>query len=756
MAPRLGAAQQDWQRFVDLGLTDDLLPVVSDTSLQISPRSRMGDVGKTPSLVSGDGHIVGIPKWTERTTTAAQARQWAKDGRLGICLQTRVVRALDVDIADAAVSAQVRELVELVLGELPCRSRANSGKLLLAFRLAGAYTKRKIKTAHGGPIEFLATGQQFIAAGTHPSGARYEWQGLDAGIPEVSAEDFEVLWASLSEIYGVEPVDTGAREATSHNDPVRGLSDDDLRAALAVLDPDMAYDDWVKVGQAIHHETRADGIGLWDEWSAAGSEYPGRDVIEAKWASFGRNSGAVVTAGTLLHMANTSAAARGTPLTLPSQVATADEFPLVEAEPGVPGELPTFKRDKRGAIEPTVTNTVLAVGRPDVIGLRLAHDQFRDDMLVGHPQRNEWRPITDADMVSIRMALERTGFKAAPKELTRDAAVRVAADNVFDTAINWAESLHWDGVPRVGLFLTTYLGVEDTPYTRAVSRYLWTAMAGRALVPGVQADMAPILQGGQGLGKTSLIRALVPSPEFYVEVDFNTKEEDTVRSLRGALVAEIAELSGLHTRALEGIKKFMTRRVEKWIPKFKEFATTFARRVVFIGTTNDVEILADSTGNRRWLPVTVTKADVEGVERDRLQLWAEGAALFKREGVAWQEAVRLADAAHEHFRIADSWEDAITAWLNQPANDFDDAKGAKNCERPFTTGEVLRYALGIVTGAQDRALQNRAARALRALGYESMAVRVPGEHGPVRRWVQRIKRVGNGTGNVTSVTCNLV
>lgn len=425
-----------------------------------------------------------------------------------------------------------------------------------------------------------------------------------------------------------------------------------------------------------------------------------------------------------------------------------------------PGELapPKFKRGKGNdtSILATVTNAVQALARPDLIGMRIAHDVFRDEMMVSRPGADEWRAITDADMVTLRMAMERLGFKAAPKELARDAAVRVAADNEFDTAILWASSLQWDGVPRVERFLVDYLGCEDTPYTRAVGRYMWSAMAGRALVPGVQADMAPIFKGGQGLRKSSLIRALVPSDEFYAEVDFSAKEEDTVRNLRGVLVAEIAELSGLHTRALESIKKFMTRRVEKWVPKFKEFSTSFKRRSIFIGSTNEDEILADTTGNRRWLPVVVSKADVEGVVRDRLQLWAEGVALFKANGVCWQAAEALADGAHSQFRIADSWEDAILRWLDRVADDFDEQTGAKNKDIPFTTEAVLRYALDVTVGAQDRALQRRAAAALRSLGYESTTVRNPADGKVVRRWVKRVEQGCNASCNATDVTDNLV
>lgn len=204
----IGASPQEWSYLVGLGLVEDLLPVVSDTSAKISPRSKISDIGKTPSTFNRDGDVVGLSEWTQQRSTRAQVAQWSQNDRLGICLQTRRVRAIDVDITDGAVSAAVRDLVSMLLGDLPCRWRHNSGKLLLAFWMPGDFSKRIIRCGDDvGAIEFLANGQQFIAHGTHPSGARYQWDSLDVcaalgGFPEILPAEFEALWAGLINIYG--------------------------------------------------------------------------------------------------------------------------------------------------------------------------------------------------------------------------------------------------------------------------------------------------------------------------------------------------------------------------------------------------------------------------------------------------------------------------------------------------------------------------------------------------------------------------
>lgn len=297
-----GAAPQDWQRFADLGLTPDLLPVVSDPGIPLSPHSKLREAnrGKVPSFVLGDGTLAGIPGWSRDRAAPADLSKWSKDTRLGICVQTREVRAIDVDIGDPAISADVRETVEMTLGHLPCRSRPNSGKLLLAFRLPGTYLKRILETPHGR-IEFLANGQHFVAVGTHPSGVRYEWD--DYAIPSLTADEFEAVWSALEAQFGEPQRRREVAEVGGRDDSVVGLTDTEIREVLEALDPNVPYDAWRDVGMALHHETRGTGLSYWQTWSSRGVDYPGDEELEYKWQGFGHYSGPQVTGKTLVKLA---------------------------------------------------------------------------------------------------------------------------------------------------------------------------------------------------------------------------------------------------------------------------------------------------------------------------------------------------------------------------------------------------------------------------------------------------------------------
>jgi hypothetical protein len=73
-----------------------------------------------------------------------------------------------------------------------------------------------IKT-RAGNIEILGTGQQFVAAGTHPSGARIEWEWPATGVPTLTAEQFAALVDALAKQFAVAPV-VEARLKTERQD----------------------------------------------------------------------------------------------------------------------------------------------------------------------------------------------------------------------------------------------------------------------------------------------------------------------------------------------------------------------------------------------------------------------------------------------------------------------------------------------------------------------------------------------------------
>jgi predicted P-loop ATPase len=363
-----------------------------------------------------------------------------------------------------------------------------------------------------------------------------------------------------------------------------------------------------------------------------------------------------------------------------------------------------------------------------MVGMSIAYDNFRDEIMYSEDAGCNWQSFKDADYTRLRIALERCGFLPPSKDATRDAVLLVAEQQAFDSAQVWLSRLTWDGVPRIERFLSTYFATDDTPYTRAVGRYIWTAMAGRVLEPGCKADMAPILVGAQGLRKSSGVAAIAPAPEFFTEISFGEKEDDLSRKMRGRLVAELGELKGLASRDSESIKAWMTKRYEDWTPKYREFNTVFPRRLLCFGTTNKDEFLVDETGHRRWLPVRVGLVDVDAITRDCAQLWAEARETWLLLGVDYHEAETLAMGEHGQYIVSDAWEPVVRAWLDTP----DDMTEQKPADRNFLlVHEVLEGALRLDAKNCKKFEEMRIGAVLRALGYIRKKLRIEG----VPTWV---------------------
>lgn len=705
---RYGATPKEWDHFdLNLKLTQDLLPVVSNPNATISERSKIRKIGKTPSIYNRGGNVAGIKDWTMIKATDKEINQWRSIPDYGMCLQTREVRALDIDV-DSQLAIDIRDhalefLFDIINDKAPVRARQNSKKCLVAFKVQGDLAKR-ILPVEGGIVEFLATGQQFVAAGCHDSGARYEWNKgkLPESIPEIPLEEFEKLWTQLVEKFGVGEV--------VHSNSIRQRKDD-----LGIYDPfleTLEVLDWGKDGQAFitcpfeYQHTSDTGISATAYFPRGTRGYEQGHFVCKHAHCAGRNDGEFIEALGLYEKE-------------------------IEYMPPIV-QMPRLKRNKVGEILPTVDNVQTVLLMPEIIGEEIRFDTFRDEIMVA-PRNSEgqWRVFEDDDYTRLRVELERLNFKTVGRELIRDVVHRVAKMKKFDSAIDWLNSLKWDGVPRVKNFFKDYFEAEDSDYGRAVSRYLWTGLAGRVLKPGIKADMVPVLIGKQGVGKSWGVSEIAVSPDHFNVISLAEKDTDLIRRMRGKLVLEISELRGLHSRDMESNKEFITRTHESWVPKYQEFANNYARRCLFLATTNQEEFLGDSTGNRRWLPIRIGTVQVQNIIKDRLQLWAEARVMFEMIGVDWQEAQELGKDVHDNHRLTDTWQEVVSRWYFAK----DEIDGTIPAEKEFILIEdVVRFALGMDIRNVKRGDEMRLAAILRELGLKAKRLRKDNKQ--IRVWMK--------------------
>jgi predicted P-loop ATPase len=322
----------------------------------------------------------------------------------------------------------------------------------------------------------------------------------------------------------------------------------------------------------------------------------------------------------------------------------------------------------------------------------------------------EWRELTDADYVELRLILQRDlGFKAVSRDLIRDAVSHVADKARFDSAQDWLLGVNWDKVPRIDRFLIDYCGAPDTPYVRACGAYLWTALAGRVMQPGAKADMVIVLVGPQGVGKSRLIESLVVHADWYGTLNLADRDDDTGRLMAGKLVVELAELRGMRQRDAESMKAFLSATDDRWVPKYKEKGIRQPRRCLFIGSSNVAEFLTDETGNRRWLPVEVTQCNPDTVRHDCELLWAEARERYCQGGIEFAEAERLARAVHADYSDVDAWQSEIVRYLDGDAGKRLDA---------VTMDQLFKALLLESARDKSRANQTRIGKIMANLGWK--------------------------------------
>jgi hypothetical protein len=708
MSKPWGALPKEWDRFIALKLTGDLLPVVCNPEAKIDPKSKMKKVGKTPSVYNQSGFVAGFGNWTEKTANDAQLRAWKKQSDYGLCIQTRRVRALDIDVPDEAqaerIKAYIQKKINRYIGaSAPVRYRKDSGKCLVAFVVKGEFGKRTVRV-EGGIIEFLANGQQFVAAGVHQAGERYkwDWQGVEE-FPVLTLKQANKLWARVVAKFGIEEASEGGlRKGRSEN---------------SVSVPDETMDFLEKEGLVTSFGQEGQAF-----ISCPFKDQHTAESVESATAYFPKGSRGYERGHfRCLH----AHCADKKDVDFADALGITDSYfePIVLTAEEEKRQLPAgLIRNKAGDIEATLHNLDLALSSAVMAGVKIGYDEFLAEEMIARVDSagnvTAWRGFKDTDYTKLRRGLERRGFNPIGREMMRDAVKDHAETNMFDSAKIWIESLpKWDGIQRVKTFVPEYLGAKDTPYTQAVGFYLWSALAGRILQPGVKADMALILFGAQGAGKSTAIEYMAPTEEMFAKISLEEKDDDLSRKLRGVIVGELDELRGLNSRDSEWVKSFIARRFEKWIKKYEERTTMFPRRCIFLASTNHKQFLADDTGERRWLPFEVAAVKpiaLEKIKADKVQLWAEAVALFMKHGVMWQDAEELARGEHDKFKVSDDRIELIRDWLEE-----DDMDQGKPCDKPYLYAvEVLQQALGYRPKEIRRGDEMAVGSMLKKLGYE--------------------------------------
>lgn len=304
----------------------------------------------------------------------------------------------------------------------------------------------------------------------------------------------------------------------------------------------------------------------------------------------------------------------------------------------------------------------------------------------------EWTESDDFRL-GMYMAQHHGLVVAAIGDIERGVA-QAAREHAFNPVTDYLDrcGAMWDGIPRVATSLSTYWGAIDSEYLQLVATMFFVGIVVRGYRPGVKHDHAPVFEGGQGRGKSTALKVL--GGNWFADTPFRMGEKDGYLSIQGVLLYEVAELEQFNRSEVTAIKAFMSSTTDRFREPYGRRMKNMPRRCAFAATTNENEYFKDTTGNRRFWPVETGRLDIDGLIRDRDQLFAEAIDMLNR-GVLWyptrEQQERLIDEQQENREIPDPWHGRIYEYVE--GMDADGTRSLAVAPTRVTVRELLTRGL---------------------------------------------------------------
>ena len=312
-----------------------------------------------------------------------------------------------------------------------------------------------------------------------------------------------------------------------------------------------------------------------------------------------------------------------------------------------------IRNEKTNAIVNCTDNLILILNN-DPLLKNIVYNELANDIEitgdVAWPVKSRfWRDADDAQLVCY-IDNKYTNFT---KENYLNAVTKVVDDRSYHPIKQYLENLpEWDGTPRVETFLIDYFGAEDTPYSRAIIKKILVAAYMRIYQPGIKFDYILVLNGPQGVGKSTAIAKL--GMDWYSDSlsvsDMNDKT--AAEKLQGYWILEIGELAGMKKADIDKVKAFISRQDDKYRASFGRRVNSHPRQCIFFATTNEQNgYLRDNTGNRRFWPIKTpgsgSKKAWELTDDEVKQIWAEVKVIADKGENLYIDDELIASAAEE-------------------------------------------------------------------------------------------------------------
>jgi predicted P-loop ATPase len=294
-----------------------------------------------------------------------------------------------------------------------------------------------------------------------------------------------------------------------------------------------------------------------------------------------------------------------------------------------------------------------------------------------------------------------------PKEEAIEMVLTLAGVNRYCPITEYlrhVEQTYSDPNINLDTLASQLLNTSNPLHAVYLKRHLIGSVA-RALHPGCKMDTALILQGNQGILKSTFFNILY-GDGFFDDTMTETGDKDEIMKLHQHWAVEWAEFeTTLSRRGYSRLKAFMTTKVDNFRPPYGRTVKSCLRHSVLVGSTNEPEFLNDPSGDRRFWVIPIKQINIELTKSLRDQIWAAAVQAYKK-GEPWhlnEQEKQWADEANRPFRVSDTWEDFISNYIQG--------------KQFVTIAEVLSHGLDLEPAKQDKSSQMRATAILRRWGW---------------------------------------
>lgn len=327
----------------------------------------------------------------------------------------------------------------------------------------------------------------------------------------------------------------------------------------------------------------------------------------------------------------------------------------------------------KGKTLKTLNNTTLFLENDEVLSNLFCYDEFCDEKVVYRcpPWETDTanfkvRTLTEEDKTSLTIELEKRGVAQSFQVVDRLLS-SIIRKNSRDPAKEFFNSLQWDGVKRLDTWLRDYCKCtyDDERYVSAIGRKWLVAAVTRIFKPGEKFEQMLVLEGKTDAGKSLVLQELATfrNRKYFLDSlrvsDLGSR--DAKMRMRGKVIIEFAELSGMGKTDSGILKQVIGSQVDDYVPKYSNESILLPRRFVLAGSYNPDGngIFTDVTGNRRfWVVRTGDVLDIKGIREIKEQLWAEAVVYYKQGEKLYLEGElkELATIAQSERMMESPWE----------------------------------------------------------------------------------------------------